>query len=453
MAIHKTTTRHNSAQQNGGALLRMVLYALIVLAPLIIVGLLRPITDHGFVYTIGKNFALVGFTILAMQFVLSARLKWIERPFGLDVIFHFHKVMAMVAVAFILSHPVLVVVGGGGWSLIFGPETSWHIWLGRIALMILLVHVLLAMFRFVIKLNYQTWRFMHDLGAFVVFPLAFFHSWNAGGDFELPIMKVFWSVLFAVAIAAFIWHRLVRSIMLKRHPYTVTDVRQETQDVWTIKLAPPQGLPRFDYLPGQFHFLTFYRASNLPVEEHHWTISSTPTEEGIVASTIKESGDFTASIGKTKSGDKALVFGPFGRFSYALHPHERDLVFIVGGIGITPIMSMLRHMRDTRTDRRVMLLYGNCSEEEIVFREELAAMESAAVPQLQVVHVLSKPSDAWKGERGYIDLPKIERLAGGNLAERSFYVCAPPALMNSLLPALRRIGVPAKNIHFERFNL
>lgn len=437
----------------SGALLLMALYTLIVLAPILIVAMQRPLTDHGLVYSVGKNLALAGFTILAMQFVLSARLKWIERPFGLNALFDFHKAMAIVAVALILLHPVLLIAGGGGWKLILGPEISWHIWLGRISLLVLLVHVLLATFRFVIQLNYQTWRVLHDLGAVVVFPLAFFHSWNAGGDFELPALKMFWSALFVTAFGAFLWHRLLRRFILMRCPYTVTEVLQETSDVWTVKLAPPKNLPRFDYVPGQFHFLTLYRAPHLPVEEHHWTISSSPTEEGIIASTIKESGDFTVSIGKTKPGDKALVYGPFGRFSYALHPRESSLVFIAGGIGVTPLMSMLRHMRDSRADRRVLLLYGNRSEEDIVFREELATMESTGVPSLKVVHVLSKPSENWKGETGYIDSMRITRLVGSNLVENAFYVCAPPALLKSVVPALRGAGVPAKNIHFERFSL
>ena len=81
-----------SHQQSGrtGAIVRMLLYAAMVLSPLILVALLRPPTDHSFIYTVGKNLALVGFTILALQFVLSARLKWIERPFGLNMLFQFH---------------------------------------------------------------------------------------------------------------------------------------------------------------------------------------------------------------------------------------------------------------------------------------------------------------------------------------------------------------------------
>jgi predicted ferric reductase len=451
--MNTASTEADPGRRIAGALLRMGLYVVLVLTPLIIVGVVRPKSDHGFIYTTGKNLALVGFTILALQFVLSARLKWVERPFGLNLLFDFHKTMAVFASLLLISHPLLLAMDEGGWGLIFGPEISWHLWLGRIALLILLMHVLLGLFRFVIKLNYQTWRFVHDLGAGLLLPLGFFHSWNAGGDFALPALRLFWAILLAAALAAFLWHRAVRPLLLKQRPYEVVDVKQEARDTWTIRLAPPAGVSRFDFLPGQFHFLTFYRASNLPVEEHHWTISSSPAEPEIVASTIKESGDFTVSIGKTKPGDKALVYGAFGRFSYTLHPDERDLVFIAAGIGITPLMSMLRHMRDTRADRRVLLIYSNRGEDDIVFDDELRQMEGGAHPQLKVVHVLTRPAESWTGETGRLHPEKLDRVCPVEVRHRAFYICTPPALIDAISKWLRHCAVPPKNIHFERFNL
>lgn len=230
--------RH-SANQTGEALLWMGLYALILLAPLIIMSALLPATDHGFVYTVGKNLALVGFTILAMQFVLSARIPCIERAFGLNVIFHFHKTMGVVATVLILSHPLLLASGGPHWNLIFGPGVDWTIWLGRIALIVLLMHVLFALFRLVLAIDYQTWRFVHDIGALLLLSLAFFHSWSAGGDLALIPMQFFWSALMLGAISAFAWHKLLRTLLLRKSPYEVTDVIKEADGVWTITLSPP----------------------------------------------------------------------------------------------------------------------------------------------------------------------------------------------------------------------
>ncbi len=428
----------------------MTAYALVVLTPLAVVGILRPPSDHGFIYTIGKNLALVAFTIMAMQFVLAARLRWIERPFGFDMMFRFHKAMAVVAFALILSHPVLLALGGNGWSVVFNPQISWHIWLGRIALILLWVHIWLAIFRFVLRFEYQAWRVIHNVAALLVFPFAFVHSYKAGGDMQLGVLKAVWIALFAAGLAAYAWHRLVRPRLLES--YTVTEVRPETKDVWTIKLAPPAGGKRYNYLPGQFHFLTFRRNPILPVEEHHWTISSSPTEPGFVSSTIKESGDFTATIGKTKSGDTALVLAPFGRFSYLLHPDERDFVFIAGGIGITPLMSMLRHMRDTQADVSVLLLYANGNEGEIVFRDELTEIERGERPRLKVVHVLSEASDEWQGEKGRIGGDHIRRHCGSDLEGKAFYICAPPALTDKVIRYLKDCGVKHRRIHFEYFS-
>ena len=110
-------------------------------------------------------------------------------------------------------------------------------------------------------------------------------------------------------------------------------------------------------------------------------------------------------------------------------------------------------MRDTRADRRVLLLYGNTNEQDIIFRQELEGMEVGTHPQLKVVHVLSDASEKWQGEKGRLDAEKIERHCGEGLSQRAFYVCAPPAAMTAVVKCLRDRGVPAKNIHFERFNL
>jgi len=175
----------------------MAAYALIILTPLAVVGIMRPEVDHGFVYSLGKNLALVAFPIMAMQFVLAARLRWIERPFGFDVMFRFHKVMAVVAFTLILSHPVLLAAGSGDRGLVLNPRISWHIWLGRIALILLWVHVWLAIFRFVLRVEYQAWRVIHNVAALLVFPFAFLHSFKAGGDMKLAALKAVWIALFA----------------------------------------------------------------------------------------------------------------------------------------------------------------------------------------------------------------------------------------------------------------
>ncbi len=385
-----------------------------------------------------------------MQPVLVARLKWIERPFGMDMLSRFHKSMGIFVTVMMVSHPILMELGGGQ---VLGFSQPWYIWVGKAGLVLLLVHTLISVYSNRVGLTFEQWRRIHYVLAPLIIVLVFVHSMEAGDDLKLPQVQVLWVILLAAAAAAYIYHKIIIPAHLRRSPYRVVDVQPEAPKVWTVKLAPSEGEALYAYQPGQFHFITFNRGPNLPTEEHHWTISSSPTQKGFVSSTIKESGDFTATIGLTKPGDTALVQGPFGRFSYTLYPKEKDFVFIAGGIGITPLMSMLRHMRDTKAEVDVMLLYANRTEKDIVFREELAAIEAGDAPRLKVVHILSAPEPGWNGETGYVDREKIARYLSDNMSEKAFYVCGPPAMNTKVIETLLAMGVPYPRIHTEIFSL
>ena len=430
---------------------RVGLYVALTLAPAALATLFGPRSDFSLVYQIGRSFALTAFTILMLQPVLAGRFKWIERPFGLDAVMRYHKYVDVFAVFLLLSHPLLVAFGGAGLGLFTALNVPWYIWVARVTLVTLLVSVLVSLFRLRARLKFEQWRVVHNILGPAVFILAFTHSWFAGGNLKAGPLRWLWPAMLCLALAVFVYHRFVRPLRLSRHPYRVSDVHQETKRVWTVKLAPPEGQKRYDYLPGQFQFVTFQRGRNLPVEEHHWTISSSPIEKDTVSSTIKELGDFTSTIGQTQPGDTATVHAPFGRFSYVLHPEERGFVFVAAGIGITPLMGMLRHMRDTCAAFPVLLIYANSNENDIIFRQELAELGAGGYPQLKVVHILSKPGGDWPGETGHVDRENIERLCGGNL-DRAFYVCGPKGLLKATLKNLRDLGVAKNRIHFESFS-
>jgi len=266
-------------------------------------------------------------------------------------------------------------------------------------------------------------------------------------------MVILWLGLLGLTVWAYVDHKVVQPKRLARQPYRVKAVEQESHNVWTLKLAPPERDAIYDYQPGQFQFITLQRSAGLPVEEHHWTISSSPTQKDYISSTIKESGDFTSTMGKTAVGDTATVEGPFGRFSYTFYPHDKEYVFVAGGIGITPLMSMLRHMRDTGKDAKVLLIYANRTEKDILFRSEIAEMEAGSRPRLTVVHLLSRPEPGWPGRSGRIDREGLADLAGPDSPEKAYYVCAPPAMATVVINGLRSMGVPYCRIRSEEFSL
>jgi predicted ferric reductase len=428
-------------------------YLAAILSPLIVLSLSSPQTHHGVIYDTGRHFALIVAAILIMQVVLAARLRIVDRYFGLNNIFPFHRNMAVLAGSLLLLHPFLLAWGGQKWNLVTSLDLPWYIWVGRLTFFILLANVFMAVSRDKVGVKFETWRLGHDISGLFILAGAFVHSWYAGGDLAASLpLRLWWLALFALAVGLFAYHRLVRPLLLKRHPYRVIEVKLEADGVWTLKFAPPEGGRRFDFLPGQWQFVTLLRGRGLPEEEHHFTISSSPAQENYHTSTIKELGDFTGTIGQGKPGDLAVIHAPFGIFSHTRRPEVRDLVYIAGGIGITPFMSNLRHMRDARADKRVLLLYANRRETDIVFRAELSEIEAGPYPELAVVHALSRPADDWPGERGHLDQDKLRRLCGRDRLERAtFYLAGPPGMLEAVIKALRDLKIPDSRISVEYF--
>jgi len=212
----------------------------------------------------------------------------------------------------------------------------------------------------------------------------------------------------------------------------------------------PRGNRTLDHAPGQFQFLRPH-GRGIIAEEHPFSIASSPAPDGQIRVTVKESGDFTSTIGRVESGDLATVHGPFGRFSHVFHP-SNDLVFIAGGIGITPFMSMLRYMRDRRDTRRVLLVYANRTPADIVFRGELESMESGDFPTLKTIHILSEPTPDWVGHAGRLDLSSLEGFCGG-FSGKTFFLCCPPTMTAGLIRGLRKAGVGLGRIHTDYFGL
>ncbi|MEW6530790.1 MAG: ferredoxin reductase family protein [Thermodesulfobacteriota bacterium] len=435
-----------------GALLA-ILYALVALSPLIFVALLRMKGEMTLMHEVATSLALAAYAIMALQPVLASRWKWIERPFGFDVVIRLHRYMGAFVVLLLLCHPPGMAFGGAGMGLLTNIIQPWNVWVGRVVLILLILQVVISVGYARFGMTFEQWRRSHNFLAVLILTGAFIHSWWTAYDLGPIAMQLLWLALFGLTIFAYVHHKVLKPRCLARRAYRVVGVEPETHNVWTVKFAPPAGERIYEYQPGQFHFITLQRLGGLPVEEHHWTISSSPTNKDFISSTIKESGDFTSTIGKTNVGDTALLQGPFGRFCYTLYPEDKDFVFIAGGIGITPLMSMIRHMRGTSKDANVLLIYANRTEKDIAFRDELAQIESGSSPRLKVIHIVSSPESGWTGESGHLDRDKLVQLLGRQGEQTAYYICAPPGLAKIVIESLRSIGVPYARMRTEEFML
>ena len=441
------TARSRSESKAWGGFL-MAVYLLLVLAPLAILAALNPTSDHSRTEEVGIGCAVVGLTILALQFVITGRFAWVEAPFGLDVLLVFHRVMALVATAALLVHPVLLAWGKKP-PLLTSLRVPWPIWMGRAGLALLLVQVLASLSRRVVRLPYERWRRIHNVFAPTILVLGVIHALAISDD-PLAGRLVVWSTLAAAVLACWLYALVVRPRLLRRHPYRVVSVKSEAPRVWTLTLEASETRP-FVYYPGQFQFLRLHD-SNVLAEEHPFSIASSPTRSGSISLTIRESGDFTARIGRVRPGDRATVQGPFGRFSHVLHSGEGRLVFVAAGVGITPFMSMLRYMHDRRDSRPVLLAYASRTPADVIFGDELKAIETSGFPTLNVIHVLASAPPSWIGETGRLDATRLARLSGG-VKGRAFYLCCPAPMTASLVRGLVRMGVGLRHIHTDHFSL
>ncbi len=398
-------------------------------------------------YTAGKVLGVWSLTALTFQLLLVTRMDILESAIGYDRITRWHAVNGMLIILLVASHPLLIFasMGFGPADIVAFVQSTPATWLGELAIVLLLFQAVTTLYW--TGLDYERWRLIHRIG-YVIVALGFIHSFLLGSDITVPptnLISVWWLTLAGVAGGSVLYRYGYRPLR-KQRTFHVMEVQQETHDVHTIALQPEDGETDIQHNPGQFAFVTF-ESDNIPVEEHHFTIVSAPDREGFEY-TVKAVGDFTAQLGALDEGDTAIVEGPYGTFT--LDNSAEDIVMIAGGIGITPFMSMLRHMnREDSMDTH--LFYGNRTREDIVFHDELADLEQQN-DWLTVTHVLSD-EDMNGYEHGFIDANVLEDTVEDADSDTVFYICGPPPMMDAVEDALTDMGVDRSQIRTERFSL
>jgi predicted ferric reductase len=397
----------------------------------------------------GKMFGLLAAALVLLQFPLSAKLKFLDRVFGLHRVLFAHRIIGLFTAVFATLHPMFLYASEGKtlgairlgvWPELVGAVLLIGVWIG----------VCLSLWRAFLGIPYQIWYRFHRLGMFSAVVLVAVHALNVPGVLKQgwPLYALLIALILYVAL--FVWTKAIKPKLLKRSRYSISKVSPAGRDTYAVELSPGEENV-FDYAPGQFAFVTFHSES-LPLERHPWTISSTPTRPQGLIFTIKCSGDFTAYIGRLKSGDTAEIDGPYGLFSYlaSVQDPNQELVMIAGGVGVTPMLSMLRYMIDVDQMRKATLIWSNRTEADILCRDEIEEME-AKLPNLAVHHVLSAQAD-FQGRTGRLNQNMLKELLSMTSHEACIFVCGPPPMMDSVCRDLKKIGYSARTIFTERFS-
>ncbi len=225
----------------------------------------------------------------------------------------------------------------------------------------------------------------------------------------------------------------------------LAQVIQRTPSVKSFRFPRP---PEADFAAGQYFFVTI--KINGAEAVHHFTISSSPTERDYLEFTKRITDhEFSQALNVMKPGEWASLRGPLGTFT--LPPGKQKLAFLSGGIGITPMHSMLRYIYERCDPWDIILLYGSASVEEIVFRDELDTFAAAGLG-LKVVHVISGPNvpPGWTGKVGMIN-PDLVAEVIPDCTGRLFYVSGPPKMVTGLEEQLLTLKILDDRIKRDSF--
>ena len=183
-----------------------------------------------------------------------------------------------------------------------------------------------------------------------------------------------------------------------------------------------------------------------------YSISSSPKQRAYYEITVARIKDGFVSdffLDDVKVGDRFEANGPAGVFRFQPVFHSRKSLFLAGGSGITPFLSMIREIVDAALDRDVVMLYGCRSSKAALYDEELRAY-SEKYPNFKYHLVVSDEDDSWNGETGFIDRNLIMRLVP-DYAERTCYICGPQVMNDFCKKELEELGLPEKQIRREMF--
>lgn len=430
----------------------VVLYLAVVIAPLIFAWI-GPEAGRGFVINLSVALGFVGLAMMGLQFALVARFRAVSAPFGMDLLLQFHRQMAYVALAFILAHPVLLFVYEPGKFLplldVFtSPPRAKFAVLSTAALLAL---VALSVWRKRLRIGYELWQLTHGVLGVVIIAAALAHVFLVNYYVEERWERALWIFMSGGFVLLLIWVRIVKPILRYGDSWRIQEVRPERGDVYTLALTPTERhRGGFAFEPGQFAWI-MVGGSPFAVTQHPFSISSSAEDGDRIELSIKAAGDFTSAMGSLQPGTTVYLDGPYGAFT----PDRNEgpgFVFVGAGVGITPLMCMLRTLADREDERPCYLFLGNRDQESITFGEEIEALKARL--NLEVVHVLSHPEAGWKGETGHLDADLLARHLPKRYERMQYFICGPERMMDATEKALTgKLGVPGDRVHSERFGM
>ena len=395
----------------------------------------------------GQAMGVVAGFLLLFQLILSARLKILDRIFSINRLIIQHRINGIIIGVLALLHVLLILVSLGTETLSLSLR-QWPEFIGVLLILMILGSLFFSVLRQPIGLAYERWWFFHRVSTPLIVVVLGLHILFVSDTFKSGFPRNLVLGVITAYTMLYVWTR-IRNLLVRRCIYRVENVSAAGEGSYSVELRPEKEC-RIGYNPGQFAFLRF-KSDKIPGEEHPFTISSTPTRPSILQFTIRASGDWTKKIKDLDLTDLASIHGPFGLYGQLDLKTLKGMVMIAGGIGITPMLSILRYMSDMKDNRRVVLVWSNRTRKQVVYPDEFRDLEKG-LPGLEIIHVFTREPE-YEGEKGRLEKERLERLLSGCSRDSMVLVCGPPQMMVKVKRALMDLGFPRCSINMERFSL
>jgi predicted ferric reductase len=403
---------------------------------------------------IGAALGSVALAAMAIQFLTSGRFEAASGTLGIDEIMAFHKVAALWVLVALVLHPLLYVLPTWradpdlGLERLIHYHTAPHYRSGVVALAALVLLVPLGYLRARLPVSYEVWRASHVALTLVAVGAGLHHVLTVGRfSVAAPVQTVWWAVAALVAAVMAVLYGL-RWARLHRRPWSLGSVTRRADRTWELDIQPDPGTPPLDYEAGQFVWMT-EGARRFPLFDHPFSIADSPHRPGL-SLIVKEAGDFTDRIGTLAPGTPIGIDGPHG--SFTLDRRDADaFVLIAGGVGIAPILGLLRELVARRDPRPVRFVYAVGAPDNFACLDEIEAAK--AVLDLQVTLLSETAGAGYEGAVGRLDRDRLGTvLEGLDRGRTAVLMCGPGGMITAVSDTLLDLGLPMDAVEYERFD-
>ncbi len=393
----------------------------------------------GFLY-ISAIFGYIGIVLLLWMYALGAKSVFGVWFRDIAPITRIHRWLGKYGILLLLAHPIFILLSYGEellYPLVPHLSTAFerHITLGRISLW-LIIMLWLSSVLLRGKMGYRPWKYLHFL-AYIALPFSLLHVPGTGSQFANDtFVKGYY---FALVVSYFVVTMLRIRGLAAADANKARVIRHEriADGTYMVELdMPPEST-----MPNAGQYV--YVRMGIISEDHPFSVAQVDEDKRHIVLAYRITGRYSHAMSGLQPSDEVYISEPYGAFLAPLGPDEQPVVFIAGGIGITPFMQAMLH---ERSPENTWLFYANRSHESTAFANVVSnrldthairiySDEPALAPDEQaryltkelLTHTLSSPNDY------------------------QYFICGPSGMMSHTQNVLTTLGLPAAQIHFEAF--